>query len=72
MMKSSWVMFLVKQMKFKLFGFRELIINQTYFFDGLRRRLKLIQTIVNIKGAMMMLVDVRSHFKANIPLIYLM
>ncbi|WP_350353553.1 phage portal protein [Lactobacillus gasseri] len=39
-------------MKFKLFGLENLLsIKQRYFFDGLRRRLKLIQTIVNIKGA---------------------
>ncbi|MEY8295241.1 phage portal protein [Limosilactobacillus caviae] len=39
-------------MKFKLFGLENLLsIKQRYFFDGLRQRLKLIQTIVNIKGA---------------------
>ena len=38
-------------MKFKLFGLENLIsIKKRYFFDGLHRRLKLIQTIVNIKG----------------------
>ncbi|RMX24369.1 phage portal protein, partial [Limosilactobacillus reuteri] len=38
-------------MKFKLFGLENLIsIKKRYFFDGIRRRLNLIQTIVNIKG----------------------
>lgn len=38
-------------MKFKLFGLENLIsIKKRYFFDGLHRRLKLVQTIVNIKG----------------------
>lgn len=38
-------------MKFKLFGLENLLsIKKRYFFDGLRRRLNMIQTIVNIKG----------------------
>lgn len=38
-------------MKFKLFGLENLIsIKKRYFFDGIRRRLNLIQTIVKIKG----------------------
>ena len=38
-------------MKFKLFGLENLIsIKKRYFVDGLHQRLKLIQTIVNIKG----------------------
>lgn len=39
-------------MKFKLFGLENLLsIKKRYFFDGLRRRLNMVQTIVNIKGA---------------------
>lgn len=38
-------------MKFKLFGLENLLsIKKRYFFDGLRCRLSMIQTIVNIKG----------------------
>lgn len=38
-------------MKFKLFGLENLIsIKKRYFFDGIRRRLNLIQTLVNVKG----------------------
>lgn len=55
-------------MKFKLFGLENLLsIKQRYFFDGLRRRLKLIQTIVNIKGANDDASGCKITLAANIP-----
>lgn len=55
-------------MKFKLFGLENLLsIKQRYFFDGLRRRLKLIQTIVNIKGANDDASGCKISLAANIP-----
>lgn len=55
-------------MKFKLFGLENLLsIKQRYFFDGLRRRLQLIQTIVNIKGANDDASGCKISLTANIP-----
>ena len=55
-------------MKFKLFGLENLLsIKKRYFFDGLRRRLKLIQTIVNIKGANDDASGCKISLAANIP-----
>nr|WP_220477121.1 phage portal protein [Limosilactobacillus rudii] len=55
-------------MKFKLFGLENLLsIKQRYFFDGLRRRLNLIQTIVNIKGANDDVSGCDISLTANIP-----
>lgn len=55
-------------MKFKLFGLENLLsIKQRYFFDGLRRRLQLMQTIVNIKGANDDASGCKISLTANIP-----
>lgn len=56
-------------MKYKLFGLLQLLVTKTgYFEDGIRKRLKLMQNILNVTGKSVDVTGTKINFKPNLPI----
>ncbi len=56
-------------MKYKLFGLLQLLVTKTgYFEDGLKRRLQLMQNILNVSNSGVDVSGTRISFKPNLPI----